>query len=406
MTLRHSGEQAVPPMAALTKELLVATVPLNRGSRLTLQLPIHSGFAYLDRDNRQFGFRSQPKDFLTPLPYKRFGFKVTSFHSYTTKWGQPRLGTVCSWLDNAGLYMVQDQSSVLRPWLITVKNRAYEKFIEKVHKERAEIGTATVEARKSLDMIADRCAWLARSYKLLRKGRFRDFSRSLGVKPLPKHRETRWSRPQDAAGLWLEYWMGWAPTVADIHNAVKVVMIDRYPEDIPVRAGSSTSVTLTQKINDTLGYDNSYITGKVSCHITADVRVTNPNLAMAGELGLLNPLSIAWQTIPFSFLVDWFGNIGQVLSSFSDLVGYEVKHASHTFSGKLEMVRQGIINAENSPTDATLYCQCSATSSPMVRIMGLPSPVLQFRFPEQLSITRAATSISLLVALFTERGKK
>lgn len=200
--------------------------------------------------------------------------------------------------------------------------------------------------------------------------------------------------------------MGWAPAVADIHNAVKVVMIDRYPESIPVRAGSSTSVALAQKVNDTLGYDNSYINGKVSCHITAYVKVVNPNLAMAGELGLLNPLSIAWQVIPFSFLVDWFGNIGQVLSSFSDLVGYEVIHASHTFSGNLEMVRQGIINAPNSPTNATLYCQCSAKSSPMVRKMGLPSPVLQFRFPERLSITRAATSISLLVALFTERGKK
>jgi hypothetical protein len=44
------------------------------------------------------------------------------------------------------------------------------------------------------------------------------------------------------------------------------------------------------------------------------------------QLGMANPLSLAWELLPYSFVVDWFLPIGQFLSSLDYALGLEFRY--------------------------------------------------------------------------------
>lgn len=54
------------------------------------------------------------------------------------------------------------------------------------------------------------------------------------------------------------------------------------------------------------------------------VRIRNPNVDTLNRLGALNPLSVVWELVPFSFVADWFINIGDCISELSWLAGVQV----------------------------------------------------------------------------------
>lgn len=52
-------------------------------------------------------------------------------------------------------------------------------------------------------------------------------------------------------------------------------------------------------------------------------RVDNEILRTLSQLSLTNPLEVAWELVPFSFVVDWMLPIGDYLSNMSALHGIE-----------------------------------------------------------------------------------
>lgn len=52
-----------------------------------------------------------------------------------------------------------------------------------------------------------------------------------------------------------------------------------------------------------------------------EANITNPWLHTASSSGLINPLSIAWEVVPFSFVLDWFIPIGATLQAITASVG-------------------------------------------------------------------------------------
>ena len=118
----------------------------------------------------------------------------------------------------------------------------------------------------------------------------------------------------------LELQFGWVPLIDDMIKAVKVLS-STPPAHKVVGRGSCTT---TRKIG-TQAVGQWYTTGTYvsRCHIQAVVFVSNPNVALANQLGLINPVATAWNVIPFTFLVDrYLVPIGGFLNSFSDLLGY------------------------------------------------------------------------------------
>lgn len=380
----------------------MASVPLNRGG---LQYNDHvvdgsHPRRYMAKDDRRFGYRliPKPKHPTTPLPYWAVNWKMYEVHASKHANGNVypssldyAVSDVCDRVIGGKMTYSKVYGSAIK----SAQNRSYAKLVDKVHGVRAEMGTTLVESRKAVDMIAKRALWLGKAYKQLRKGNFRGFINTLGMEAKPKHRRTRWTRPKDASGLWLEYWMGWAPTIGDIHNATKVIMRGpRGSRPYPVWAGARESVNF--RFRDQGGEFYTW-TGIARVHNGCMVEVTNENLALLGELGMLNPAVIAWNVVPFSFMVDWFGNIGSVLSSYTDFMGYKLTRTWTSRLVRLDYEGHGAL-----PGNPSITFRARGRMSGLHRDTSIQKPILQFKRPNGLSVTRAATSISLLVSIFTK----
>lgn len=142
-------------------------------------------------------------------------------------------------------------------------------------------------------------------------------------------------------------------------------------------------------------------TGKFIVRLQARVRISNPNLYEANRLGLTNPAAVAWEVVPFSFLIDWFVNVGEVIGGYTSELGLEItdRQVLRFFKGDSSSV---MIGNKNYPS--YLYgWDCKAKVALVKREVGLfPSPMLTYALP-RISWTRAATAVSLLVSVFSHK---
>jgi hypothetical protein len=77
-------------------------------------------------------------------------------------------------------------------------------------------------------------------------------------------------------------------------------------------------------------------------------------------MGVVNPLSIAWEVIPFSFVVDWFIPVGQVLEACTATMGlsfvdsWTSEHLGYTLQSKGNL---GRLNAWDVCIDEGSYLE-------------------------------------------------
>lgn len=280
-------------------------------------------------------------------------------------------------------------------------NKTRSKFLSKLS-DRAQLGATIAEGREAFGMIAQRALQLRQAYKFVRGGNFYDAARVLKIAPgsLKINRKWKSARPSE---LWLEYWFGWAPLIGDIATAVDTLQkpIPDYP--VTVVSGNSVDKVATRENSREIYWRGGF---KGSCRfkMSARVKVANPNLWEANRLGLVNPFTIAWELVPFSFVVDWFIPVGDFIEGYTDTAGLSFHDSYWTRYLVLEGENDYVGN-KNYPA-YRFYKTESAKLFHVTRTLGEPPrPYLTVQMADRLSITRAATAISLLIELFLT-GKK
>lgn len=270
--------------------------------------------------------------------------------------------------------------------------KAYDRFKELAY-DNADAGLLAAERKEALGLIAQRAWQIYKSFVRLQDGNFRGFLKELRVRPLNKDKRTKWTRPRDASAIWLEYWFGWSPLINDIGNVIEVLQ-GEIP-DLELRAGGFSKGEF--RLHEYYGpsfYRIVNLEVKARTTYWGRVRVTNPNLALANQLGFVNPATIVWELIPFSFLVDWFIPVGDFLSQSTDWVGMELVDKrvarKRTVSG-VENIRE-YDTPSVTHSDSGVFNRSTSWDVPGVVITP----------PNGLSMTRAATAISLVVGLFTK----
>jgi hypothetical protein len=192
-------------------------------------------------------------------------------------------------------------------------NRSYEDFRGNLG-DRAEWAVNLLELNQAVSMVTSRCLQIARFLKYLRSGNFVAAAATLKT-PVPK----KVGIGKSFAGNYLEFHFGWAPLVKDIYTSVDILQSPI--RDITARGKAKGKVTRNTVAGGivTIGdYD-------VRVKHQALFAVTNPNLYLANQLGLVNPFTVVWELIPFSFVADWFVNVSTFCGQGSDLYGLTVK---------------------------------------------------------------------------------
>jgi hypothetical protein len=275
--------------------------------------------------------------------------------------------------------------------------RAYERFVDDVTGETSEIAVNLAERQQATRMIAMRASQLFKSWRYLRRGQGLNALHALGITNTKTIKA--WWTPRgkqsfkETANLWLEGWFGWSPLINDIHNACGVLY-----KDAKVSAKGRGSVWRRTDVSDD-GREGlqqcGWIEQSATCRIGGHVIISNPDLYLAAQLGLTSPLSVAWELIPFSFLVDWVSNVGTVIAGRAPLYGLTFPDARTNY--KLSAVSRVYVMFREDDGDTYISLpDALCTGFRFERIPGFTTPEFQLRSIDHVSWQRAATAVSLL----------
>lgn len=332
--------------------------------------------------HRKLGYKSKDVYPLKPTEYSKVVSQTARIDSMVD----------CLAADSSYAYS-QSSSPRVTAMVEHAKRRAHSKLKDKIF-TRAALGTTLGERREAIELMVLRLKSLKDAFQALRKGRFGDFLSALNTRPKKRHERTRWTRPKDAASLWLEYWFGWSPLIADIYAVIDVLQGEYPPVEAIATSGSGGKVSFSSIQNPTWLYNIYDLDVKARATYRAKAQITNPSLFLANQLGVINPVSVAWELVPFSFVVDWFLPVGDFINSYTDWVGVELKE-------KQLAVKLTVKGEERYRSWGDPYL----TRSSVVRFereLDWAHPKFSWSPGYKHSMTRAATQVSLLLVLFTK----
>lgn len=273
-------------------------------------------------------------------------------------------------------------SATVRPGMKTSsQNQAINRLRGKLYKGSAALGITLGTYSQSRDMIEDR-------YRTLNG----DASRRISELSDDLARGRFKQGAKRFAGTHLEVIFGWQPLMSDIVAATTTVIQATEPQYAVTGRGST-------RLSYQTGTGNrNHINGRYDISVSSLVRVTNPNLWMLERAGLLNPAAIAWDLVPWSFLVNMFVNINSFVNQVSEYAGLTFENQSTTETTTLTQLRF-------SRTDPAVYAV--RTEKHKIRTLGsIPRPALEFKTPEMSwgTVAMAASLFTQKISLFQKLG--
>lgn len=185
--------------------------------------------------------------------------------------------------------------------------------------------------RQTVNMVTRNLLSLVKSINLLKKGKWKRAANALGVTPkgAPKS--------QNVPRRWLELQYGWLPLLRDIYAAGNKLF--REPT-FKVTTGTEKRDTSSKKSTSYLWqhyFDSTKFRDRLSRQsITTWFRIKSSAVTTLDNLGVLNPSLVAWEAVPWSFVVDWFLPVGDFLSSLTALQGVDIISTSKTVVYEVE----------------------------------------------------------------------
>ncbi len=229
-------------------------------------------------------------------------------------------------------------------------NRTYDEtmvaLLVKAADMKANLAVMYAEAEKTSKHILTTATRVADAYRALRKGNFGEVAKQLGIRD-SKTVYKRWRKGKRVKyeaftrdesivhKTWLEYKYGWMPLLMDVKQSAEFFAQQTL-------GGRPVHFVVEKKGRGRVEYDHSstyapayggvgsgtwrdQFVGDYECHIKLWLEVTNPALNQLQQLGVLNPALVAWEVVPYSFVIDWFLSVGDWLTAQTALTGLTIR---------------------------------------------------------------------------------
>lgn len=186
-----------------------------------------------------------------------------------------------------------------------VKTRCLSRLLGKYKLHDFNAAIFIGELPETVKMVSEPLIDTLRAYRYVRRGRF-----DKAVKVF-KTRDPLFRVDRHASNAWLSLRYGWIPALSDSYEAAKayhVLQTQEVKKSIKVR--SSAKLLLTR--------DDEYCS-VVEEYGVAVILKTDFFPSIASSLGFGDPMLLAWELLPFSFVLDWAYDVGTWLELVSAL---------------------------------------------------------------------------------------
>jgi len=276
--------------------------------------------------------------FRFPSPYSTFHGTCTN-HTYYYEWYAPDVrhawGTSAA-SDIGGrsisYYGCTNVNIKPEPAIDTsLRSEMGTKILGKLVDGNFNIAVALAEMRETLQFIRYSSDQINTVRDLIRGRRYKAAAKRLNVVWRPEYAS------MSIAELWLAWKYGWVPLLQDIFGALNL-LINGWTEYPPlVEARARVKRELRDPLNGQFYWHK--MTGKVYIGMETKLFYTVEDawLARLNGLGLLNPLHVAWEAVPFSFVVDWFVPVGAFLEALTAPIGLKLVTGYETAIAKCDI---------------------------------------------------------------------
>lgn len=260
-----------------------------------------------------------------------------------------------------------------------------ERLRKKIKDQNVNLGQSLAEYRQTANLFNRAAQDVVAGFRSLRSGRaLQDIARYF---TRPRNRIEK-----DVANRWLEYQYGLKPLISDLYGSVdelnKVLLEGKYLY-ANVRERSTlagTSFWPPDVANHLIeGYGDYKVDFDIRLH--ARYRISSSAVKQLAQVGITNPLALAWEVVPYSFVFDWMFPVGNYLASLDALVG--VSSFSYYTIRRSNGVQIGATNGGRWTYTRSSYLRSVSSSLPTPRLSYKPSK----------SLTAVLNGIALLTQL-------
>lgn len=247
------------------------------------------------------------------------------------------------------------------------------------------------ESRQTVSMVLETASTLARAYSQVRRGNLVRAADILKVRPIK-------NTGKGPASNWLAYHYGWVPLLSDVRGSAehlaRRVMATPFTQRVNVtRQKVDYFSSGGYSVNGSVGFPTD-ASASISGTITTSSRATvvfqteNDKLREMSQLGFMNPALVAWELVPFSFVVDWFLPIGNFLEQFNAFTGLTIQKSFINYRQNRSML--GTIVA---PSSGTWQESDFSFSRSVDRTFSVRFPTLEL--PNHNVVNKIVTSLAL-----------
>lgn len=314
--------------------------------------------------------RRKPEGYLYPTVYRHYGsdqcyYGVPNMYASYTQTSTPAVSM------HAGVDTQNRVDFSARTFPSSVANKAIQNARSKMKGQHVNFGIAFAEAKQTASLVTNTATRIAKAVEAAKKGNLRGISRALGItrppsqkaKTLAKRSRADYQtyKAQHALGnvrdyypgdrsnahnLFLEYQFGWKPMLSDVKGSMEHLGElhtgkDAQGKPTPVMPyvfaaiGTSTygeTLSPVESVGQAFGSYTARVTRRerysYKCKVRLDGYLDNPLLHTLAQTGLVNPLSVVWEKVPWSFVVDWIVPVGKYLDTLDATVGWSFKSGS------------------------------------------------------------------------------
>ena len=205
------------------------------------------------------------------------------------------------------------------------ENESITKSLNKIADQKANIGENLATFGLTVKLIANPVQGIINLTKKLREEK--------DLWPLIHRSYRDWTRGKVAKRLtdaYLAYVYGVAPLVADTYGLIELAK--EYGKKPLLLNGTATAERYSSPSDQyvsnytyerTESFTNMVARSRTRTTIWAKISDQHAGLRTLNQLGLTNPASLAWELVPYSFVVDWLLPIGPVLQAMTAPAGLD-----------------------------------------------------------------------------------